>query len=71
MVRYRNLNGDSGVAAYEIGADYIRVQFSTGAVYSYSYRKAGSGHVEQMKLLALRGYGLNGYINKYVKYSYD
>ena len=71
MEHYRNLGGDSGVSAYEIGSDYIRVRFSTGAVYSYSSRKAGSGHVEQMKMLAQRGHGLNSYINKYVKYSYD
>ncbi len=27
MQLYRNLSGDSGVLAYEIGADYIKVQF--------------------------------------------
>jgi hypothetical protein len=71
MEHYRNLGRTSGVSAFEIGLDYIQVKFSTGAVYSYSYRKAGSGHVEQMKALAKRGFGLNSYINKYVKFSYD
>ena len=71
MERYRNLSGTSGVSAYEIGADYIRVRFSTGAVYRYSYRKAGSGHIEQMKDLARRGSGLNSYITRYVKLLYD
>jgi hypothetical protein len=72
MERYRNAGGDSGVYAYEIGADYIAVMFSgTSRTYTYSYRKAGSSHVEQMKVLALRGSGLNSYINKYVKHLYD
>lgn len=72
MERYRNSGGDSGVSHYEIGADYIDVKFSgTFRTYTYSYRKAGRPHVEQMKILALRGSGLNSYINKYVKYLYD
>lgn len=72
MERYRNSGGASGVSAYEIGSDYIKVKFSeTTRTYTYSYRKAGTGHVEQMKALALRGSGLNSYINRYVKHSYD
>lgn len=71
MTRYRNLSGGSGVYAYTTGLDFIRVQFSTGAVYQYSYRKAGRSHTEQMKILAQRGSGLNSYINRYVKFSYD
>lgn len=72
MERYRNTGGDSGVYAYEIGSDYITVMFSgTPRTYTYSYRKAGSGHVEQMKMLARNGSGLNSYINKYVKHLYD
>lgn len=71
MQRYQNLSRSSGVAAYEIGSDHIRVRFSTGSVYSYSHRKAGSSHIEQMKMLAQRGHGLNSYINRHVKYSYD
>jgi len=72
MERYKNLGGDSGVSHYEIGSDYIDVKFSgTFRTYTYSYSKAGSSHVEQMKVLAIRGSGLNSYINKYVKYSYD
>lgn len=72
MERYRNSGGDSGVSAYEIGPDYIKVKFSgTSRTYTYSYRRAGSSHVEQMKVLALRGNGLNSYINRYVKHLYD
>lgn len=44
MERYRNSTGTSGVSGYEIGDDFIRVKFSgTSKIYTYSYRKAGSG----------------------------
>lgn len=71
MERYANKRGGSGVSAYEIGSDYIRVRFSSGSIYQYSYRKAGQSHVESMKRLALAGSGLNSYINSYVKFKYD
>ena len=72
MERYRNSGGDSGVYAYEISSDYIRVKFSgTSRTYTYSYSKAGRSHVEQMKVLAQSGSGLNSYINKHVKFLYD
>lgn len=72
MERYRNSGGDSGVSTYEIGTDYIAVKFSgTAKVYTYSYRKAGRMHVENMKRLAQSGSGLNSYINRYVKHLYD
>lgn len=72
MERYRNSSGNSGVYGYEIGNDYIRVKFSgTSKIYTYSYRKAGSNHVENMKSLARSGSGLNSYINSYVKFKYD
>lgn len=72
MERYRNTGRDSGVVAYEIGSDYIRVQFSgKSRTYTYSYRRAGRNHVENMKVLAKSGSGLNAYINKYVKNLYD
>jgi hypothetical protein len=72
MERYRNSGGDSGVSAYELGSDYIRVKFGGNSrIYTYSYRKAGRSHVEQMKGLAQGGSGLNSYINKHVKFLYD
>ena len=72
MERYGNSGGDSGVSAYEIGADYIKVRFSgTSRTYTYSYKKAGSTHVDSMKNLARSGSGLNSYINRYVKHLYD
>lgn len=70
MERYRNLGGDSGVAAYEIGADFIRVQFSDGSIYLYTYTSAGSSNVEHMKQLAGNGQGLNAFINTTVRKAY-
>ncbi len=72
METYSDSGGNSGISAYEIGADYISVQFSnTGKVYTYSYGRAGKGHVDQMKFLARSGSGLNSYIMKNVKSLYD
>lgn len=71
MNSYSNNGRDSGVRAYEIGPDYIKVQFSDLSVYTYSYGKAGKDHVDNMKELAIQGEGLNSYINTKVKYLYD
>jgi hypothetical protein len=72
MQPYKNLSRTSNVMAFEIGTDFIRVSFNgTSKVYSYSYRKAGSYHVEAMKRLGLAGSGLNSYINQNVKFLYD
>ena len=71
MERYKNVGGDSGVTGYEIGSDYIRVQFSDGSVYLYTYASAGSNNIEQMKKLATAGRGLNSFINRNVRKSYE
>jgi hypothetical protein len=70
MERYRNLGGDSGVIAYEIGADFIRVEFSDRSIYLYTYASAGSHNIERMKQLATDGQGLNAFINTSVRKSY-
>ena len=70
MELYRNLSGNSGVAAYESGPDYIRVQFSDGSIYLYTEARTGSHNIEKMKELASRGEGLNSFITKYVRYDY-
>lgn len=72
MEKYKNRGGDSGVSAFEIGSDYISVKFNgTSKIYTYSHSRAGRSHVDQMKLLARNGLGLNGYIKKYVNELYD
>ena len=70
MERYRNLGGDSGVAAYEIGQNFIRVQFNDGSIYLYTYTSTGSHSIEQMKQLAAGGQGLNAFINTNVRKAY-
>ena len=68
LQHYLDLNHDSGVANYEIGNEFIRVQFKkTSKVYTYSYSSAGYQHVENMKQLARYGDGLNAYINQHTR----
>ncbi|AMR79508.1 hypothetical protein [Cupriavidus nantongensis] len=64
MKPYRNLSGRSGIDAYELGPEYIRVRFEDGRVYTYDYRRPGRSHVEQMKRLAKAGRGLCSYISQ-------
>lgn len=70
MESYRNLGGNSGVEAYEIGQDFIKVQFSDGSVYMYTNKSAGARNIERMKQLAANGQGLNSFINTVVRNDY-
>ncbi|HTJ11924.1 MAG TPA: hypothetical protein VL547_07860 [Dinghuibacter sp.] len=70
MQRYKNLQGNSGVRAFVIGADYIKVGFATGETYVYDYRQPGKDDVENMKALALKGRGLSTYISTHVRERY-
>lgn len=70
MERYKNLSGESGVAAYEIGDDYIRVEFKDGATYLYNNAVTGAHNIEEMKKLANNGKGLNSYISRHVRKKY-
>ena len=72
FTRYKNLSGRSNVIGYRFGLDSIDVIFNgTNRIYTYSIHKAGRKHVDNMKVLATRGEGLNSYINKYCKHLYD
>lgn len=71
MERYLNLGGDSNIAYYEIGPDYINVMFYGGVTYVYTYKSAGRYHVDNMKSLATQGSGLNSYIMGNCKNSYE
>ena len=71
MPKYSNRGGDSGIDSYDTSPESITVHFSDGATYRYTYASAGSGAIERMKQLAESGQGLNSYINKYVKKSYE
>ncbi|CAH2797256.1 MAG: hypothetical protein CPDRYMAC_4620 [uncultured Paraburkholderia sp.] len=63
MERYRNLNGHSGVAAYEIGDDFMRVRFNSGTVYLYTMESVGAQHLTALKQRTWRGQGLSAYIS--------
>jgi hypothetical protein len=70
MIRYKNLSGDSGVCAFEIGEDNIKIQFNNSSVYIYNNIHTGSRNIAQMKTLAEMGRGLGTFINKYVRDRY-
>jgi hypothetical protein len=70
MERYANRGGDSGVVSYQITGDSILVQFKDGWKYLYNSVKPGAGTVEQMKVFARQGSGLNSYISRIVKGNY-
>ena len=65
MQRCRNYSGTSGVRSFEIGPDYIVLQYVSGKPYMYTYDSVGKQNVEEMKRLALRGSHLNKFINEH------
>lgn len=68
MERYKNLGGDSGVVAFEIGDGSITVQFRSGQYRNYLYNVASTGvqGIAEMQKLARAGRGLNSYITRVV-----
>jgi len=70
MEKYKNIKGDSGVVFYELGDGFIRVMFSDGAIYLYTDQSAGVYNINQMKILAANGDGLNSFINQNVRKKY-
>ena len=71
MTRYQDIDGDSNVAAYEYGSDWIHVQFKDGSAYEYTSTSAGQGNIDTMKRLADAGEGLNSHIQRYVRKGYS
>ena len=65
MITYTDVDHDSNVEAYEVFEERIVVKFKSGKnqFYEYTYSSAGSTSVEQMKILALVGEGLNSFIS--------
>ena len=64
MKRYGNKHGNSGIAAYEVGPDFIRIRFTSGCVYLYTYESAYEEDIEEMKELAKEGVGLARFISE-------
>lgn len=71
MERYKNLGGDSGVTAFELGAGSIVVQFKDGWKYEYTNQSAGANAVATMHRLAAAGQGLNSFISTTVRKGYS
>jgi hypothetical protein len=76
MEIYKDLSGQSNASRYEIGQDYITVEFKTRGkdgcnTYKYTYMSAGEANIEHMKKLAVAGLGLNSFINTQVKKRYE
>jgi hypothetical protein len=71
MIPYINLGGNSNIVGYEIGDDFILVQFRDLSIYEYTYSSAGQINIEKMKILAKQGSGLNSFINKEVRKNYS
>lgn len=70
MQIYRNLGGNSNVAGFQIGHEYIVVQFKDRSSYLYTYSSTGVHEIERMKILAHQGRGLNSYISRIIRKRY-
>ena len=70
MQRYKNLSGESGVVAYEIGDRDITIRFNNGERYLYTDQSAGADNITEMQRLATLGSGLSTYISQVVKERY-
>jgi hypothetical protein len=65
MKIYRSQSGKkSGVTGFEIGPDYIIVQFNFTVKYKYTNKSAGKAVIEKMKKLAKTSKGLSTFISE-------
>ena len=71
MQRYKNISGESGVVAYQIGLGSIVVKFTGGDSYLYTKKSAGAANVTQMQKLAQEGSGLSTFISQNVHDRYE
>jgi hypothetical protein len=71
MQRYKNLNGESGAVAYDIGANSITVQFRGGDCYLYTFDSAGAANIAEMQRLARAGRGLCTFISQVIRNQYE
>lgn len=63
MIPYRSKSGKiSGVIAYEIGDDYIKVKFPNQKIYKYPVSLNGQSTIDKMKSLAIASIGLSTFI---------
>ena len=67
MAIYKNLNGDSNIVEFHIDPNSIEITFRNGEIYGYTDESVGNTFLNEMIRLALRGYGLNGFLNTTIK----
>lgn len=65
--KYKNLSGDSTVAAFEVKKDGITVRFTDHSIYRYTNQSADPANVSKMKTLGAAGKGLGTFIKSTVK----
>jgi hypothetical protein len=70
MQRYKNVQGSSGVVAFELRPRSVVVQFQDGYKYEYTSESAGASTIAEMKKLALSGRGLSTFISQRVRERY-
>lgn len=70
MKRYKNLGGNGGIRRYDLGPDFIVLEFTDGSQYEYTYERPGERHVQQMMARAEAGRGLTTYINQHIRDDY-
>jgi len=74
MRPYLNLSGKSGVRAYDLGPDFIDVEFvNRHEPYRYSAEGVGRENVAEMQRRAVAGRGLGTFISQHpeVRNGYD
>jgi hypothetical protein len=71
MHKYGNDDHESGVVAYETGADSITVKFRDNGFYKYTVHSAGAAAIRKMKSLAKKGEGLSTFISQHVHDRYE
>ncbi len=64
MKPYKDSDKNSNIEAYEYGDDWIAICFKDKSEYKYTTSRVRFNVLNQMKLLADRGDGLNAFINK-------
>ena len=65
MEVYKSKSGKaSGVTGYEMGEDYITVQFGGANAYTYTYALNGKAIIDKMKKMALSSKGLSTFISR-------
>ena len=55
---------NSGIVGFDIGEDYIDVEFRNGGIYRYEEAVVGHLQFLNMQAAAILGSGLNGIINR-------